>query len=93
MKKVLCLCSVIGLAACTNPDIQRPWMGGPTYYKVPECVTEQIYPNSFRQFNQQTGMYDKYITLGGTTQTRCNYNPLMQQPATLNSVYLYGTRN
>ena len=90
MKKLACILGITTLAACANPEVTRPFEGGPTYYKVPQCTRYNVYPKSYREFNQMTGEYDTYITLGQTQQVRCNYNPLLYRPASLNSVYMYG---
>jgi len=80
------------LASCANPEWERPWTSGPTYYKVPECVTVEMYPETYRKFNPSSGLYDTYRTFGNTTQVHCNYNPMTTvQETTINSVYLYGT--
>lgn len=92
MKKVLCIASILGLAACSNPEVARPFgYGSPTYYKVPECRTVRDYPQSYRSWDPVAGRYDTYITTQNTTHVECNHNPLMRQPVqSLNSVYLYG---
>lgn len=91
MKKILFISMFLGLTACANPDISRPFgPNGPTYYKVPECYTVQDYPQSYRSWDPVYGRYDTYITMQNTTHVECNYNPMMQQAQSLNSVYLYG---
>lgn len=91
MKKFLCLFSIFILTACSNPEISRPFgYGSPTYYKVPECYTVRDYPQSYKSWDPIAGRYDTYVTYQNTTHVECNYNPLVQQQQSLNSVYLYG---
>lgn len=87
MKKTLLVLSLVGLSACANPEYERPYPGGPTYYKVPQCTQFSAYPKSYRKFDASTGFYDTYATPENTIRTHCNYNPY----GSLNSVYLYGT--
>ena len=89
MKKILFTLPVLCLTACANPEISRPFAGGPTYYKVPECYTVRDYPQSYRSWDPIAGRYDTYITTQRTTHVECNYNPLIPQQS-LNNVYLYG---
>lgn len=87
MKKLLILSTIVGLSACANPDFERPYPGGPTYYKVPQCTQFSAYPKSYRRLDSSTGFVDTYMTPENTIRTHCNYNVYQS----LNSVYLYGT--
>lgn len=88
MRKVLIALSLVGLAGCVNPEVEQPYINGPTYYKTPECFNYQAFPKTYKRYNPQTGFYDTYVTYENVWRQTCNYNP---GNYSLNTVYMYGT--
>lgn len=77
MKKLFMILSILLLSACTNPEVIRPYVGGPTYYKMHQCYQYE-YPRSIKQWNSDLGVYDVYIRTGNDKVELCNYNKLYQ---------------
>lgn len=77
MKKILslfCLFTLIGCAAET-PNVIRPYVNGPIYFKQQECVTYQAFPKKIQKWNYEIGMNETYVTYENVNKTLCNYNP------------------
>lgn len=85
MKKILVMLTLVVLAGCSldNPEMIRPYINGPVYYKQHTCETYKMYPTQIKRWNYEIGMEETYITYEKVPErTICNYNK-----GNLNSLY------
>lgn len=78
MKKILISLGFLGLvlvSGCTLPDADRPYINGPIYYKQPSCVTYKAFPETYKRWDSNTGLYVVYRTYENVYRTECTSDP------------------
>ena len=86
MKKLLAILGVVVLTGCSNPEVIRPYVGGPTYYKEHQCVVYN-YPKYVYRWNSELGMNERYVATNTYGSEVCNYNKLYAQKVSLYGRY------